>query len=191
MATVTRTWNTADLKEQGKAHLLNSVSNLKLVRENGPLVIGRGEGVYLWDTDGNQYIDGFAGLWNVNIGHGRAEVGRAMLEQVEEIAFVPTFFGLAAPATIELATRLAGLFPGKINHFNFTSGGSESIETALKISRYYWFLKGQADKVKILSRNMAYHGIAMGALAATGIPAYHVGFGPTTPGFVHLSAPYA
>jgi 4-aminobutyrate--pyruvate transaminase len=191
MATVTRTWDTADLKEQGKAHLLNSVSNLKLVREHGPLVIGRGEGVYLWDTDGNQYIDGFAGLWNVNIGHGRAEVGRAMLEQVEEIAFVPTFFGLAAPATIELATRLAGLFPGKINHFNFTSGGSESIETALKIARYYWFLKGQADKVKILSRNMAYHGIAMGALAATGIPAYHVGFGPTTPGFVHLSAPYA
>lgn len=191
MATVTRTWNTADLKEQGKAHLLNSVSNLKLVRENGPLVIGRGEGVYLWDTDGKQYIDGFAGLWNVNIGHGRTELGQAMLEQVEEVAFVPTFFGLAAPATIELATRLAGLFPGKINHFNFTSGGSESIETALKIARYYWFLKGEADKVKILSRNMAYHGIAMGALAATGIPAYHQGFGPATPGFVHLSAPYA
>jgi 4-aminobutyrate--pyruvate transaminase len=191
MASVTKTWNTAELKAQGKAHLLNSLSNLKLVRENGPLVIGRGEGVYLWDTDGKQYIDGFAGLWNVNIGHGRVELGQAMLEQVEEVAFVPTFFGLAAPATIELAARLGGMFPGKINHFNFTSGGSESIETALKIARYYWFLKGKADKVKILSRNMAYHGIAMGALAATGIPAYHQGFGPATPGFVHLSAPYA
>jgi adenosylmethionine-8-amino-7-oxononanoate aminotransferase len=191
MATPTKTWNTAELKEKGKAHLLNSVSNLKQVREHGPLVIGRGEGVYLWDTDGKRYIDAFAGLWNVNIGHGRTELGEAMARQVEEVAFVPTFFGLAAPSAIELAARLGGMFPGTINHFNFTSGGSESIETALKIARYYWFLQGRADKVKILSRNMAYHGIAMGALAATGIPAYHQGFGPMTPGFIHLTAPYA
>jgi 4-aminobutyrate--pyruvate transaminase len=184
-------WNTAELKEKGKAHLLNSVSNLKMIREHGPLVISHGEGVYLWDTDGKQYIDGFAGLWNVNIGHGRSELGRAMAEQVDEVAFVPTFFGLAAPRTIELAARLGDMFPGSINHFNFTSGGSESIETALKIARYYWYLQGQGEKIKILSRQMAYHGIAMGALAATGIPAYHTGFGPGMPGFIHLTAPYA
>lgn len=191
MATTTRSWNTTELKEKAKTHLLHSVSNLKQVREHGPLVLANGEGVYLWDTDGKRYIDGFAGLWNVNIGHGRSELGRAMAEQVDEVAFVPTFFGLAAPRTIELAARLGALFPGSINHFNFTSGGSESIETALKIARYYWFLQGRADKIKILSRNMAYHGIAMGALAATGIPAYHQGFGPATPGFIHLTAPYA
>ena len=191
MATSTKSWNTAELKKKGKANLLNSLSNLKAVQEHGPLVMTHGEGIYLWDSDGKQYIDGFAGLWNVNIGHGRVELGQAMLEQVEEVAFVPTFFGLAAPATIELAARLGEMFPGPINHFNFTSGGSESIETALKIARYYWFLKGRADKIKILSRNMAYHGIAMGALAATGIPAYHQGFGPATPGFLHLTAPYA
>ncbi len=191
MATTTKSWNTAELKEKGKANLLNSLSNLKQVQEHGPLVMTHGEGVYLWDSDGKQYMDAFAGLWNVNIGHGRIELGQAMLEQVAEVAFVPTFFGLAAPSTIELAARLGSMFPGTVNHVNFTSGGSESIETALKIARYYWYLKGRADKIKILSRNMAYHGIAMGALAATGIPAYHQGFGPSTPGFIHLTAPYA
>jgi adenosylmethionine-8-amino-7-oxononanoate aminotransferase len=86
---------------------------------------------------------------------------------------------------------LAELFPDPINHFQFTSGGAESNETALKIARYFWWLKGRPEKVKILSRRMAYHGIAMGALAATGIPTYHEGFGPQVPGFVHLTPPYA
>ncbi|MBX6342473.1 MAG: aspartate aminotransferase family protein, partial [Thermomicrobiaceae bacterium] len=172
-------------------HLLHPVSNLHYLQEVGPLVLARGEGVYLWDTDGKRYLDAFAGLWNVNVGHGRHELSEAMAEQSDEVAFVPTFFGLAAPVTIELADRLADLFPDPLNHFNFTSGGAEANETAIKIARYYWYLKGKPDKVKILSRTMAYHGIAMGALAATGIPAYWEGFGPRTPGFVHLTAPYA
>lgn len=188
---IAQTWNTADLVAKDKAHLLHPVSNLKQVRENGPLVLARGEGVYLWDTDGNQYIDAFAGLWNVNVGHGRHELAVAAADQIDDVAFVPTFFGLAAPPAIELAAKLAELFPGNLNHIHFTSGGAESNETALKIARYYWFLKGQPDKIKIISRKMAYHGIAMGALAATGIPAYHEGFGPDAPGYVHVSAPYA
>ena len=190
MATISQFYKTADLIAKGKAHLLNPVSNLRQVREHGPLVIARGEGVFVWDTDGNRYIDGFAGLWNVNVGHGRRELAEAMAAQAEEIAFSPTFFGLATPPAIELAARLAELFPGDLNHFQFTSGGAESNETALKIARYFWFLQGRAEKIKVLSRKQGYHGIAMGALAATGIPTYHEGFGPATPGFVHLSAPY-
>ena len=137
-----------------------------------------GEGVYLWDTDGKQYIDGFAGLWNVNVGHGRHELAVAAAEQIDEVAFVPTFFGLASPPAIDLAAKLAELFPGDLNHIHFTSGGAESNETALKIARYYWYLKGKPDKIKIISRKMGYHGIAMGALAATGIPTYHAGLRP-------------
>jgi 4-aminobutyrate--pyruvate transaminase len=190
MVTTTQTHNTAELIAKSKTHLLNPVSNLHQVREHGPLVIARGEGVYVWDTDGNRYVDGFAGLWNVNVGHGRRELAAAMAAQAEEIAFSPTFFGLATPPTIELAARLAELFPGDLNHFQFTSGGAESNETALKMARYYWYLRGQPEKVKILSRKHAYHGIAMGALAATGIPTYHEGFGPPTPGFIHLTPPY-
>jgi 4-aminobutyrate--pyruvate transaminase len=188
---VAQTWNTTELVAQDKAHLLHPVSNLKSLRENGPLVMVRGEDVFLWDSDGKRYIDAFAGLWNVNVGHARPELAEAATTQIREVEFVPNFFGLASPPAIELATRLAGLFPDPLNHFQFTAGGSESNETALKIARYYWWLSGKQDKVKILSRNMAYHGIAMGALAATGIPSYHEGFGPRTPGFIHLTPPYA
>ncbi len=188
--TATHTWNTTDLVAADKAHHLHPVSNLKHLSEKGPLIMARGEGIYLWDTDGNRYIDGFAGLWNVNVGHGRHELAVAASEQIDELAFVPTFFGLASPPTIELATKLASMLPGSLNHVQFTSGGAESNETSLKIARYFWWLNGKSEKVKIISRRMGYHGIAMGALAATGIPTYHEGFGPGVPGYVHVSAPY-
>jgi len=188
---IAQTWNAAELIELDRAHMLHPVSNLAAVQRDGALVLVRGEGVFVWDAEGNRYVDGFAGLWNVNVGHGRAELADAANEQMRELAFAPTFFGMATPPAIDLAAKLAELFPEPINTFQFTSGGAESNETALKIARYYWWLQGQPEKTKILSRKMAYHGIAMGALAATGIPTYHEGFGPQTPGFVHLSAPYA
>lgn len=186
----TRTWNTADLVAKDKAHHTHSLSNLKQIQETGPLVMVHGEGVHLWDSDGKQYIDGFAGLWNINVGHGRHELGQVMAAQVDELAFVPTFFGLASPPVIELSAKLATMFPDPINHFQFTSGGAESNETAIKMARYFWYLKGKPEKVKIISRLNGYHGIAMGALAATGLPAYHTGFGPLVPGFVHVLPPY-
>ena len=188
---MTATWNTASLVEQDIAHMLHPVTNLRRHRETGPLVIVRGEGSTVWDSDGKAYLDAFAGLWNVNVGHGRRELADVAQEQMARLAFQPTFFGLATPPAIELATKLAAMIPGPINHFQFTSGGAESNETALKIARYYWALGGKPSKVKIISRQMGYHGIAMGALAATGIPAYWQDFGPQTPGFVHISAPHA
>jgi adenosylmethionine-8-amino-7-oxononanoate aminotransferase len=189
--TATQTWNTTELVEKDKAHLLHPVSNLKDMREHGPLVLAQGDGVYLWDTEGKQYIDAFAGLWNVNVGHGRKVLADAAADQIMTVDFVPNFFGLASPPSIELAAKLAEIFPGHLNHFQFTSGGAESNETSLKIARYYWWLKGKPEKIKIISRRMGYHGIAMGALAATGIPTYHEGFGPMVPGYVHVSPPYA
>src|SRR5690242_4195789 len=187
---VTQTWNAAELDALDRAHVLHPVSNLHAIERDGPLVLTHGEDVFVWDAAGKRYIDAFAGLWNVNVGHGRTELADAAAAQMREVAFVPAFFGLSSPPQIELATKLAELLPDPLNHFQFTSGGAESNETALKIARYYWWLKGKQDKVKILSRRMAYHGIAMGALAATGIPTYHEGFGPLAPGYVHLTAPY-
>ena len=187
--TATQTWNTTELVEKDKAHLLHPVSNLKEMREHGPLILARGEGIYLWDTDGKQYIDAFAGLWNVNVGHGRRVLADAAAEQIMTADFVPNFFGLASPPSIELAAKLAEIFPGQLNHFQFTSGGAEANETSLKIARYYWWLKGKPEKTKIISRRLGYHGIAMGALAATGIAGYHEGFGPMVPGYVHVSPP--
>ncbi len=188
---MTATWQTAQLVEQDIAHMLHPVTNLHRHRETGPLVIVRGEGSTVWDSDGKEYLDAFAGLWNVNVGHGRRELADVAQEQMARLAFQPTFFGLATPPAIELATKLAQMLPGPLNHFQFTSGGAESNETAIKIARYYWALGGHKDKVKIISRSMAYHGIATGALAATGMPAYWQDFGPLSPGFLHISAPHA
>jgi 4-aminobutyrate--pyruvate transaminase len=184
------TWNTTALIEQDIAHHLHPVSNLHQLAKNGPLILARGEGVYLWDTDGKRYLDGFAGLWNVNVGYGRKELAEAAREQMETLAYSPSFFGLSTPPTTELSAKLATMLPGTVNHFQFTSGGAESNETAIKIARYYWSVGGRPEKVTIISRQMGYHGIAMGALSATGIPAYWDHFGPRPPGFIHVSAPY-
>jgi 4-aminobutyrate--pyruvate transaminase len=187
----TATFDTATLTQLDIDHLLHPVTNLHQHARTGPLVLARGAGSRVWDTDGKEYIDGFAGLWNVNVGHGRSVLADAAREQIETLAFAPTFFGLATPPAIQLAARLAELYPGAVNHFNFTSGGAESNETAIKIARYFWSIQGRPEKTTILSRMQGYHGIAMGALSATGIPAYWQHFGPRPAGFVHLTAPYA
>lgn len=186
----TRTWNTEQLIEQDIAHHLHPVTNLHRHKQSGPVVLVEGKGSKVRDSEGKWYIDGFAGLWNVNVGYGRTELAEVAREQMARLAFQPTFFGLATPPVIELATRMHQLLPHH-SHFQFTSGGAESNETALKIARYYWALSGKPEKTKIISRRMAYHGIAMGALAATGVPAYHADFGPLPPGFLYLSAPLA
>jgi 4-aminobutyrate--pyruvate transaminase len=182
--------DTATLKALDIAHHLHPVTNLHKNHEHGPLVITRGDGVRVWDSDGRAYIDGFAGLWCVNVGHGRSELGDAAKRQIEEIAYTPTFNGLSHPSVIKLAAKLASIYPGDINHFQFTSGGAESNELAFKISRYFWAIQGQTDKVKILSRKNGYHGVALAAMSATGIPAYWANFGPRVEGFIHLTAPY-
>lgn len=184
------TWQTTALVERDIAHLLHPVTNLHQHLQTGPLILVRGKGARLWDSDGKEYLDGFAGLWNVNVGYGRQELADVARDQMARLAFSPTFFGLATPPAIDLAAKVASMLPGALNHVNFTSGGAESNETAIKIARYYWSLGGKPDKVKVISRQMGYHGIAMGALAATGIPAYWQHFGPRVPGFVHISAPY-
>jgi 4-aminobutyrate--pyruvate transaminase len=183
--------DTATLVQMDLDHMLHPVTNLHQHARSGPLVLARGQGSKIYDTDGKEYIDAFAGLWNVNVGHGRTELAHAAKEQMETLAFAPTFFGLATPPAIELAARLAEMYPGPINHFQFTSGGAESNETAIKVARYYWSVQGKGEKLKIISRLQGYHGIAMGALSATGIPAYWQHFGPRPEGFIHLSAPYA
>lgn len=183
-------YDTERLKQLDIAHHLHPRTNLKRHAQSGPLVMAKGDGVYIWDTDGNRYIDAAAGLWNINVGHGRKELAEVAKQQIEEIAYGPTFFGLATPPPIELAAKLAQMYPGPINHFQFTSGGAESNETAIKIARYYWALKGKPEKVTIISRMIGYHGIAMGALSATGMPVFWEKFGPRPEGFVHLMAPY-
>ncbi len=186
---MTQTWNTERLLELDLQHVLHPVTNLHRHAKTGPLVLVRGEGTRVWDSTGRRYLDGFAGLWNINVGHGRSNLAEAAKAQINQLAFAPNFFGIATPPSIELAAKLASITPGRLNHFQFTSGGSESNETGIKIARYYWAIQGQSDKFKIISRHGAYHGIGGLTTTATGVPAYWKDFGPPAPGFLHISAP--
>jgi adenosylmethionine-8-amino-7-oxononanoate aminotransferase len=154
-----------------------------------PLVVDRAEGVWLHTTDGRTVLDGMAGLWNVNIGYGNHELPEVAAAQMRKIAFTSNFVGMTTPPAAELAHRMAGMAHPTLNTTFFTSGGSESNDSAFKTARYYWYRLGRKDKFKIISRQAGYHGITVAATAATGIPRYHTMFGPLAPGFSHIPAP--
>lgn len=153
-------------------------------------IIARGEGPYVWDVDGKRYLDGLSALFCVNAGHGRSEIGDAMAEQVRELDFV-TNWSYAHPRAIELAERIAGLAPGDLNHVFFTNSGSEAVESAFKAARNYHRARGEGQKIKVIAREVAYHGTTMGALAATGIPELRSQFEPLMPGAVTSPTPTA
>src|SRR5207244_8357325 len=129
----------------------------------------RGEGPYVFDAHGKRYLDGLSGLFCSNLGHGRTELGEAALRQVGELDFT-TLWSYAHPRAIELAARIAALTPGDLNRVFFTSGGSEAVESAWKLVRNWHRLRGEGQRTKLIAREIAYHGMTLGALAATGIP---------------------
>jgi adenosylmethionine-8-amino-7-oxononanoate aminotransferase len=148
-------------------------------------IIVRGEGCYVYDEHGNRYLDGLSALFCVNAGHGRTELGEAAARQVEELDFY-TLWSYAHPRAIELAARIASLAPGDLNRVFFTSGGSEAVESALKLARNYHRVRGNGQKHKVIAREIAYHGTSLGALSATGITELRSQFEPLTPGGCHV-----
>jgi adenosylmethionine-8-amino-7-oxononanoate aminotransferase len=145
---------------------------------DGPVtVIERGEGAYVWDDRGNRYIDGLAGLFVVQAGHGRQEIADAMGRQASKLGYFP-LWSYAHPAAIELAARLAAMAPGDLNRVFFTTGGSEAVETAWKLARQYFVAIGQPERVKVISRQTAYHGTTLGALNITGLDPIKAPFQP-------------
>ena len=154
-----------------------------------PIVWARGRGALLWDADGNEYVDGTCGLWQCAVGHGRAELADVAAEQMRTLEFYASFWDFSNEPSILLAARLAELAPDGLDRVFFTNGGSEGIETAIKLVRLARHAQGEPDRNVILSRKAAYHGVGSASLAATGIPPLKEGFGPLAPGFVHLSTP--
>ncbi|MBI4505846.1 MAG: aspartate aminotransferase family protein [Chloroflexi bacterium] len=179
-----------ELARQDVQHVVHPITPLAEHERSGPLIIAEGEGIYVRDAEGRRYIDTLAGLWNVNVGHGRGEIADAMAEQARRIAFAPMFWGRANVPSIELATKLAAIAPPGLTRIFYTSGGSESNETAIKMARYYFRVQGFENKYKVIARRRGYHGVSYGALSATGIPDYHRLFGPMAPGFLHIDPPY-
>jgi adenosylmethionine-8-amino-7-oxononanoate aminotransferase len=148
-------------------------------------VMVRGEGAYVYDQHGKRYLDGLAGLFTSQLGHGRTELAEAASKQASELAYFP-LWTYAHPRAIELADRLANLAPGNLNRIFFTSGGSEAVESAWKLARQYFRVLGQPWRYKVISRDIAYHGTSMGALSITGIPGLKTPFEPLVPGAIKV-----
>jgi adenosylmethionine-8-amino-7-oxononanoate aminotransferase len=186
MATTQPAATGSELQELARRHLWMHFSRMGAYSEGAEIpIIVRGDGCYVWDEHGNRYLDGLSALFCVNIGHGRHDVAQAGADQARELGFFTTW-SYAHPRAIELAARLAGMAPGDLNRVFFTSGGSESVETALKLVRQYHKLTGHPNKTKFIAREVAYHGTSMGALAATGITPLRAPFEPFTPGGCHV-----
>src|SRR5436305_2315241 len=148
-------------------------------------VIVRGEGQYVFDSNGKRYLDGLSGLFVSQIGHGRTELAEAGARQASELAYFP-LWSYAHPRAIELAQRLADLAPGDLNRVFFTTSGSEAVESAWKLAKQYFKAIGQPGRYKVISREIAYHGTSMGALAVTGLAPIKAPFEPLPPGGVRV-----
>jgi adenosylmethionine-8-amino-7-oxononanoate aminotransferase len=178
---------TSNLQKLAKRHLWMHFSRLGAYAAGSEIpIIVKGDGCYVWDDHGNRYLDGLSALFCVNIGHGRADVAQAGADQAKELGFFTTW-SYAHPRAIELAARIASLAPGDLNRVFFTSGGSEAVESAIKLVRQYHKLTGNPNKTKLIAREVAYHGTTLGALAATGITNLRAPFEPFTPGGCHVA----
>jgi adenosylmethionine-8-amino-7-oxononanoate aminotransferase len=187
MASTEQALNTAagTWQELARRHLWMHFTRLSAYEQVEIPIIVRGEGCYVWDEHGKRYLDGLSALFCVNVGHGRADIAQAGADQARELGFF-TNWSYAHPRAIELAARIASLAPGDLNRVFFTSGGSEAVESALKLARQYHKLTGKPNKYKLIAREIAYHGTSFGALSATGITGLRQPFEPLTPGACHV-----
>lgn len=173
------------LQRAAKDHLWLHFSRHGAYADHDVPMIVRGDGVHIEDSRGRRYIDGLAGLFVVQAGHGREELAEAAAKQAKELAFFP-LWTFAHPTAAELAERIADLAPGDLDRVFFTSGGGEAVETAWKAAKQYFKLQGKPLKTKVISRQVAYHGTTHGALSITGIPALKQVFEPLVPTTVHV-----
>ena len=171
-----------DYQSAGRDHLWLHFTRHSTYENGGemPLIV-KGEGHKIWDSHGREYIDGLAGLFVVQVGHGRDELAEAAAKQAKELAFFP-LWSFAHPRAVELADRIAAMAPGDLNRVFFTTGGGEAVESAWKLAKQYFKLTGKPNKHKVISRAVAYHGTPQGALSITGIPPLKEMFEPLVPG---------
>ena len=176
------------LKQAGNDHILMHGSVFQALAEDaGKKILVEGKGVMVKDIDGEEYIDALAGLWLVNVGHGRKEIGEAMARQAGTLAYASSTQATTVPA-IELATRLAEITPGDQSTAFFCSGGSEAVESAIKIARQYHYHRGQPKRQKIIGRRGSYHGGTYAAMSVSGTrPASDPYHSPFMPGVLHAS----
>lgn len=186
-----RNYDIAELRRLDVAHHLPAQADYHLIQElGGSRIITCAEGCYIYDGDGAKILDGMAGLWCVQIGYGRPEMAEAAREQMLELPYYNTFFKTASPPTVLLAAKVASLLGGDLQHVFFNSSGSEAIDTVIRLTRYYWQVKGQPERNVIISRVNGYHGSTIAGASLGGMKAMHVQGGPWVPGIEHVMQPY-
>ena len=174
--------------ERARRNLWLQMSRMGAYDEHKEIpIMVRGEGTRVYDANGVEYFDGLSGLFTNMLGHGRADIAAAAAEQMTKMAFFP-LWTYAHPKAIELAEKLASLTPGDLNRVFFTSGGAEANESAWKLARQYHKMRGDTDRYKVISRDVAYHGTTLGALTITSLEVYRTPFAPLVPGAVKVPA---
>ena len=187
-----RNYDIPALRKQDIAHHLPAQANYKLIQDlGGSRIITRAEGSTIWDGEGHAILDGMAGLWCVAVGYGREELAKVAYEQMLELPYYNSFFRTATVPAVELATKLAGLLGGELQHIFFNSSGSESNDTVFRLVRHYWTLKGQPDRQIFISRRNAYHGSTVAGASLGGMAFMHAQGGLPIPGVEHVMQPYA
>jgi putrescine---pyruvate transaminase len=180
---------TTQLLESDRRFLVHPLHHPE--EHKAPLIVDSGEGAILHLADGRQVIDGLAGLWNVNVGHGRGVLADAAAAQMRKIAYASAYVGATNEPAVRLAEKIVGHAYPSSSGVYYTTAGAESNESAFKTARYYWKVQDKPEKTKIISRTHAYHGVTLAAMSATGMAAYHKMFGPLVPGFIQVAPPYA
>ena len=187
-----RNYNIPELRKLDLAHHLPAQADYgEIERLGGSRIITRAEGSTIFDGDGNALLDGMAGLWCVNVGYGRKELADAAYEQMQELPYYNTFFKTATPPPIVLATKLADLLGGDLQHIFFNNSGSESNDTVLRMVRTYWKCKDQPQRKVFISRWNAYHGSTVAGASLGGMKHMHVQGDLPIAGIEHVMQPYA
>ncbi|SVA19071.1 uncharacterized protein METZ01_LOCUS71925 [marine metagenome] len=181
---------TDQLQDLDTEHYLHPFTDHKNLAKEKSRIITRADGIYLWDSDGNRYLDAMAGLWCVNVGYGRKEIAEAVNEQIRELPYYNSFFKTAHPPAIELSRLVCSLAPPHLNRVFFTSSGSEANDTVVRMARFYWSLKGLPDKKVIISRRNAYHGSTVAAASLGGMQTMHAQGGLPIPDIDYIGQPY-
>ena len=187
---MTNQYQSAQLKELDALHHLHPFTNHRSLRAGGARIMVRGDGPYIWDSEGQRVLDGMSGLWTANVGHNRKELADTAYQQMLELAYYNTFFRTTHPPVVVLSRKLAELAPGHLNQVFYGSSGSESNDTAIRLIRHYWVLKGEPKRRIIISRKHAYHGSTIAAGSMGGMAHVHAQTYPLYEGFRHIIDPY-
>jgi putrescine---pyruvate transaminase len=183
-------FDTSGLRRKDAAHHLHPFSDNQALGQAGTRVIVRGQGVHIWDSEGHEIIDGMSGLWCVNVGYGRKELIDAATQQMSELSFYNTFFKTTTVPAAELAELIASIAPAHMKHVFFSSSGSESNDTVVRMVRRYWDLLGQPQRKVIISRKNAYHGSTMAGASLGGMEGMHAQGDLPLPNITHIDQPY-